>query len=152
MSKRALKKLVEENILRGWDDPRIYTLIALRRRGVPPAAILSFVNELGVTTAKTIIQITRFEQTIRHYLDKRVPRLMLVLDPLPLIIEDIESLDSKNLDLNLPFSPKNPEMGSHQFRLTKTVYIDRSDFREADSKEYFRLAPDKTVGLLHAPY
>ena len=130
----------------------MYTLIALRRRGVPPAAILSFINELGVTTAKTIIQIVRFEQSIRRYLETRVPRLMLVVDPLPLVIEDIETLDSKNLDLNLPFSPKIPEMGSHQFRLTKTVYIDRSDFREIDSKGYFRLAPGKTVGLLYTPH
>lgn len=152
MSKRSLKKLVDGNFCRGWDDPRLFTLIALRRRGVPPAAILSFINELGVTTAKTLIQISRFEQSIRRYLETRVPRLMLVLDPMPVVIEDIETLDSKSLDLNIPFSTKNPEMGFHQFRLTKTVYIDRSDFREVDSKGYFRLAPGKTVGLLHAPH
>ena len=77
---------------------------------------------------------------------------MLVLDPIPVFIEDIETLDSKDLDLDIPFSPKNREMGSDQLQLTKIVYIDRSDFREVDSKEYFRLAPGKTVGLLHVPY
>jgi glutaminyl-tRNA synthetase len=152
MSKRKLKELVDKGYVRAWDDPRLYTLIALRRRGIPPEAILSFINELGVTTAQTVIQISRFEQTIRRYLETRVPRLMLILDPLPIIIEDFETLDSKELDLVVPFSPKQPEMGTHIFRLTKTVYIDRSDFREEDSKGYFRLAPGKTVGLLQVPY
>jgi glutaminyl-tRNA synthetase len=152
MSKRLLKKLVDEGHVRGWDDPRLYTLIALRRRGIPPGAILSFVNELGVTTAQSLIQISRFEQTIRRYLETTVPRLMLVLDPIPLVIEDFDSLEEKEITLDIPFSPKNPEMGSHKFQLTKTVYIDRSDFREEDSKGYFRLAPGKTVGLLQVPY
>jgi glutaminyl-tRNA synthetase len=152
MSKRAIKKLIEGNFVRGWDDPRLYTLIALRRRGIPPAAILSFVNELGVTPSQAVIQIARFEQSIRCYLETRVPRLMLVLEPLPVVIEDIETLDSSNLNLDILLSPKNPGMGSRQLRLTKTVYIDRSDFREVDSKGYFRLAPGKTVGLLQAPH
>ena len=152
MSKRVIKRLIKENFVHDWDDPRLYTLIALRRRGIPPAGILSFINELGVTTSQTVIQSTRFEHSIRRYLEMRVPRLMLVLDPLPVVIENIETLDSRDLDLNIPFFPKNPELGSHQLQLTKTVYIDRSDFREIDSKEYFRLAPGKTVGLLFAPH
>jgi len=152
MSKRALKTLVEGNVVRGWDDPRLYTLIALRRRGIPPGAILSFINELGVTTSRTVIQISRFEQSIRRYLETTVPRLMVVLDPLPVVIEDIETLDSKDLNLDVPFFSKDAKMGSRQLRLTKTVYIDRSDFREVDSKGYFRLAPGKTVGLLQVPY
>jgi glutaminyl-tRNA synthetase len=147
LSKRKILKLVEDKIVRGWDDPRLYTLIAIRRRGVPPGAILEFVNELGVTTTATTIQIHRFESSIRKYLEKTVPRLMLVLDPIPLVIEDAE-----DVDLELPFSPKDPKMGSHKVRFTKTVYIDRSDFREVDSKDYFRLAPGKSVGLLNAPF
>ncbi|RFU25982.1 hypothetical protein B7463_g10349, partial [Scytalidium lignicola] len=153
LSKRGLKKLVDQKIVRGWDDPRLYTLIAIKRRGIPPSSILSFVNELGVTTARTIIQMSRFEQSVRRYLEKTVPRLMLVLDPLPVIIEDAETLSQEERTLNVPFSPKEPEkMGFHQIPLTNTVYIDRSDFREVDSKDYFRLAPGKTVGLLHIPY
>ncbi|KAI6713519.1 hypothetical protein JHW43_003997 [Diplocarpon mali] len=147
LSKRKIMRLVNENYVRGWDDPRLYTLIGIKRRGVPPAAILEFVNELGVTTSPTVIQLARFDQTIRKYLERTVPRLMLVLDPVPIIIEDAEELE-----LELPFSPKIPAMGSHQVKFTKTVYIERSDFREVDSKEYFRLAPGKSVGLLQVPY
>ncbi|KAI0399712.1 glutaminyl-tRNA synthetase-like protein [Xylaria palmicola] len=147
LSKRKIMKLVEEKIVRGWDDPRLFTLIAIKRRGVPPGAIVEFVSELGVTTAPSVIQIARFEQTVRRYLERTVPRLMLVLDPVPVVIEDAEEVE-----VDVPFSPKNPEMGSHKLKFTRTVYIDRSDFREVDSKDYFRLAPNKTVGLLQAPY
>ncbi|KAM3467628.1 hypothetical protein MY5147_008741 [Beauveria neobassiana] len=147
LSKRKILKLVEEKVVRDWDDPRLYTLIAIRRRGVPPGAILEFVNELGVTTNITTIQIHRFEQSIRKYLEKTVPRLMMILDPVPVVIEDAEEVE-----VEIPFSPKDPKMGSHKVKFTPTVYIDRSDFREEDSKDYFRLAPGKSVGLLHAPY
>ncbi len=147
LSKRKIAKLVEEGHVRGWDDPRLFTLIAIKRRGVPPGAILEFVSELGVTTGATNIQLARFDQTIRRYLERTVPRLMLVLDPIPVVIEDAEEME-----LELPFSPKNPKMGSHKVKLTKTVYIERSDFREVDSKEYFRLAPGKSVGLLQVSY
>lgn len=150
LSKRKLKELVDKKIVRGWDDPRLYTLIAVRRRGVPPGAILEFVNELGVTTTNSIIQISRFEQTVRKYLERTVPRLMLVLDPVRVVIEDADEFDGT--ELTVPFSPKNPAMGEHKIKFTKTVYIDRSDFREVDSKDYFRLAPGKTVGLLQAPF
>lgn len=147
MSKRDNKSLIEKGIVRGWNDPRLYTLKALRRRGIPPGALISFVNELGVTTATSFIEMKRFEQSIRRYLETTVPRLMLVLDPVPVLIEDAEERD-----LDIPFSPKDPKMGSHKLRLTKKVYIDRSDFRQVDSKDYFRLAPDKTVGLFQMPY
>ena len=147
LSKRKIQKLVEMSAVRDWDDPRLYTLIAIKRRGVPPGAILEFVNELGVTTSGTNIQLARFDQTIRRYLERTVPRLMLVLDPVPVVIEDGEEME-----LEIPFYSKIPAMGSHKVKLTKTVYIDRSDFREVDSKEYFRLAPGKSVGLLQVPY
>lgn len=147
LSKRKILKMVSEGIVRGWDDPRLYTLIGIKRRGVPPGAILEFVNELGVTTAKTTIEVAKFEQSIRRYLERTVPRLMMVLDPLPVTIEDAEEME-----MEIPFSPKDPKMGTHKLRLTKTVYIDRSDFRETDDKNYFRLAPGKTVGLLQLPY
>ncbi|OAA65580.1 glutaminyl-tRNA synthetase [Niveomyces insectorum RCEF 264] len=150
MSKRGLKLLVDQKVVRSWDDPRLFTLDALRRRGIPPGAILSFINELGVTTAKTIIQIPRFEQSVRRYLEMTVPRLMLILDPIPVVLEGLEDLEG--LELDVPFSPKDPKMGSHKLRLTKTVYIDRSDFREEDSPGYYRLAPGKVVGLLQIPH
>lgn len=148
MSKRVLKQLVEKKYVRGWDDPRLYTLIALRRRGIPPQAILSFINELGVTTARVFIQAKRFEQSVRSYLETSVPRLMMVLDPVAVVIEDLP----ETLHLGLPFSPKDARFGTHKVPMARTIYIDRSDFRSEDSKGYFRLAPGKTVGLLQAPH
>ncbi|XHG05921.1 hypothetical protein AWENTII_009135 [Aspergillus wentii] len=150
MSKRALRELVEKKYVRDWDDPRLYTLIAIRRRGVPPGALLSFINELGVTTSQTVIQIARFEQSVRRYLETSVPRLCLVLDPIRIVIQDIGSLEGEELEL--PFSPKNPEFGSYKLKMTSTVYIDRADFREVPSKEFFRLSPGNTVGLLNVPH
>ena len=147
LSKRKIAKLVNDKYVRGWDDPRLYTLIGIKRRGVPPGAILEFVSELGVTTGTTNIQLARFDQTVRTYLENTTPRLMLVLDPIPVIIEDAEEME-----IEVPFAPKNPAMGSHKIKFTKTVYIERSDFREVDSKDYFRLAPGKSVGLFKAPY
>lgn len=148
MSKRGLSALVEDKIVRGWDDPRLYTLVALRRRGVPPGAILSFINELGVTTSRTFIQVNRFEQSVRKYLETTVPRLMLVLDPVALVIED--EIDPGISERRIP-SPTSELNGQTQL-LTQTIFIERSDFREADSKDYFRLAPGKTVGLIQSPY
>lgn len=149
LSKRKLAELVKRKIVRDWDDPRLYTLIALRRRGIPPGAILSFVNELGVTTSVTNIQIVRFEQSVRRYLEQTVPRLMLVLDPIPVHIDLPEDFEE---ELEVPLFPKSPEKGSRRIPFTRIVYIDRSDFREVDSKDYFRLAPNKAVGLLNVPY
>lgn len=152
MSKRALKELVEEKkLVRGWDDPRLYTLAALRRRGVPRGAILEFINELGVTTAKTTTQVARFEQSVRRFLELSVPRAMLVLDPVPLVIDGFEDLDVTEAEVS--FSAKDPSMGTHALRLTPIVYVDRSDFREvvANDEDFFRLALGRTVGLLGFP-
>lgn len=149
LSKRRILELVNKGYVSGWDDPRLYTLIALRRRGVPPGAILSFVNELGVTKATTNIEIVRLEQSIRRYLEVTVPRLMMVLDPLKVVIDDLG--DDYMEMIELPFS-KDPSFGVRSVPFTNTVYIERSDFREIDSKDYFRLAPGKTVGLMKVPY
>lgn len=147
MSKRDIRSLIEKGIVRGWDDPRLYTLKAIRRRGVPPGALLDLIYELGVSTAMAFTDVKRFEQSIRRYLETTVPRLMMVLDPIPVIIEDAEEQD-----LEVPFSPKDPEMGSRQIRLTKRVFIERSDFRETSSPGYFRLAPGEIVGLMRIPH
>ena len=108
LSKRKIIELVKRGHVRAWDDPRLYTLIALRRRGIPPGAILSFVNELGVTKATTNIEIKRFETSIRRYLEFTVPRLMLVLEPLAVIINDLE--DDHLEMVSVPFS-KDPAYG-----------------------------------------
>ncbi|PGH08876.1 glutamine-tRNA ligase [Polytolypa hystricis UAMH7299] len=158
LSKRKLVQLVEGldveksnrgKFVRGWDDPRLFTLVGLRRRGVPPGAILSFVNELGVTKATTTIDVRRFEQSIRTYLETTVPRLMLVLDPIPVIIDNLPDDYVEMVDI--PFS-KDPSYGSHTVPFTKTVYIDRSDFREVASDSFYRLTPGGSVGLLRVPF
>ncbi|RIA92996.1 tRNA synthetases class I, catalytic domain-containing protein [Glomus cerebriforme] len=146
-SKRKIAKLVNEGYVEGWDDPRLYTLPALRRRGVPPEAINGFVQDLGVTTSNSTIQVSRFDKYVRDYLDAHAPRLMLVVDPIKIIIENLP--DDYIEELTIPFKPKVPSMGEHVVPFSKTVYIDKSDFREQDSPDYFRLAVGKTVGLLY---
>lgn len=149
-SKRKILRLVEGDYVRSWDDPRLYTLIALRRRGVPPGAILSFVGGLGVSTAASNIQAVRFEQVVRQYLENTAPRLLMVLKPLKVTIENLP--EDYVLMLEKPLHPKVPELGSSKVPFTRTIYIDADDFRLEDSKDYFRLAPGKTVGLFQAPH
>ncbi|KAG8810402.1 hypothetical protein FRC18_004079, partial [Serendipita sp. 400] len=150
MSKRKLKKLVDQKYVMDWDDPRLYTLIALRRRGVPPGAIKAFVSGLGVSTATTNIQLSRLEQSIREHLELNVPRLLMVVKPLRVTIENLAE-DFVQM-IEKPLHPKVPEFGTSTIPFTRTIYIDQDDFRLEDSKDYFRLAPGKTVGLFQAPY
>ncbi len=148
-SKRKLNKLIASGMVTDWDDPRLYTLVALRRRGIPPAALISFVNALGVSVSPALIHTDRFEQVVRQYLEASTPRLMMLLDPIKVVIEDLP--EDHYLPIEKPLHPKVPEMGRNVVPFTRTVYIDASDFREVDSKDYFRLAPGKTVGLLNVP-
>ncbi|EIW82349.1 glutaminyl-tRNA synthetase [Coniophora puteana RWD-64-598 SS2] len=149
-SKRKILQLVEEKFVSDWDDPRLFTLIALRRRGVPPGAILSFVSGLGVSTAASNIQIVRFDQTVRQYLENSAPRLLMVLRPLKVTLENVP--DDYVIMVEKPLHPKVAELGSSKIPFSKTIYIDADDFRLEDSKDYYRLAPGKTVGLFQAPY
>lgn len=149
MSKRKMLKLVDDGYVDGWDDPRMYTLIGLRRRGVPPGAILSFVNALGVSTNNSTIQTNRFDQAVRQYLEMNTPRLMMIVRPIKVTIENLP--ENYLLEIEKPFHPKVPSMGSARLPFTRTVYIDASDFRTEDSPDYFRLAPGKSVGLYQVP-
>ncbi|KAJ3883826.1 glutamine-tRNA ligase [Lentinula edodes] len=150
MSKRKILALVDEGFVNGWDDPRLYTLIALRRRGVPPGAILSFVSSLGVSTASSNIEINRFEQAVRQYLEGSVARLLMVMQPLKVTIEN---LPEDYLEwIEKPFHPKVAALGNTRIPFSRTIYIDSEDFRLEDSEDYFRLAPGKTVGLFQAPH
>jgi glutaminyl-tRNA synthetase len=133
-----------------WDDPRLYTLIALRRRGVPPGAILSFVGGLGVSTSVSNILASRFEQSIREYLELNVPRLLMVIKPLKVTIENLP--EDFIMMLEKPLHSKVPALGTSTISFTRSIYIEEDDFRLEDSKDYFRLAPGKTVGLFQAPY
>ncbi|KAJ7781056.1 glutamine-tRNA ligase [Mycena metata] len=150
MSKRKILALVQKGYVSGWDDPRLYTLIALRRRGVPPGAILSFVSTLGVSTAVSSIELARFEQNVRSYLEGTAPRLLMVLRPLKVTIENLP--EDYLLMVEKPLHPKVAALGTTTIPFTRTIYIDADDFRLEDSKDYFRLAPGKTVGLFQAPH
>ncbi|CAL1701118.1 unnamed protein product [Somion occarium] len=150
MSKRKILQLVKEGHVLDWDDPRLYTLIALRRRGVPPGAIISFVSGLGISTAASNIQTIRFEQAVRQYLEGSAPRLLMVLKPLKVTIENLP--EDYLFWLEKPLHPKVPELGTSKVPFTRTIYIDADDFRLEDSPDYFRLAPGKTVGLFQAPH
>lgn len=151
LSKRKILKLVNDGYVRNWDDPRLYTIIALRRRGIPPGAIRAFVAELGVSDAlATSIQLVRLETVVRKYLEKTVPRLMVVIDPIKIIIDDLPSDHLEMIPLD--FMRGDGSFGSHDVPFTNTVYIDRSDFREEADENFFRLQPGGTVGLLNVPH
>lgn len=148
MSKRKILKMVTNGYVSDWDDPRLYTLVGIRRRGVPPEAINNFVLELGVTTSLTTIDIARFDNKVREYLDRTAPRLMAIQDPVRVVLKNLP--DDFVEEVVVPNKPRDPAMGEHKVPFAKVVYIDRSDFREEDVKGYFRLAPGKSVGLLYA--
>lgn len=150
MSKRKILKLVKQGHVKDWDDPRLYTLIALRRRGIPPEAIIRFVSQLGVSTASSNIEITRFEQSIRQYLENTAPRLLMVLKPIKVTLENVPEDYCEMIEK--PLHPKVAELGKSKIPFTRTIYIDADDFRTEDSKDYFRLAPGKTVGLFQGPH
>ncbi|KAJ1950102.1 Glutaminyl-tRNA synthetase [Linderina macrospora] len=146
LSKRKLLKLRDDGHVTALDDPRLYTLPALRRRGVPPQAINAFVRELGVTTANTTIDVVRLENHIRDALNELAPRVMAAINPVKVVIEN---LPADHLEMiEVPYKPRDESFGTHKVPFTRTLYIDASDFRETDSADYYRLAPNKTVGLL----
>jgi len=150
LSKRKLNKLVTEKIVNDWDDPRLFTLPALRRRGFTPEAINAFVRDVGVTTANTIINVTRLENYVRDHLNDIAPRIMTIMDPLKVVITNLA--DDFVQEITVPNKPRDESMGNHKVPFTKTIYIDRSDFREQDDPNYYRLAPNKTVGLLYVEH
>jgi glutaminyl-tRNA synthetase len=149
LSKRKIRALVEGGYVRGWDDPRLFTLIALRRRGIPPAAMLRFVEELGVSTSDSEIKLQRFESAIRQTLELTVPRLFVVLEPVKLVIENVAEDWSHTVEK--PLHPKIPEMGKAQLTMRKHMFIDKDDFRITPPAEFSRLSPGKSVMLMGGP-
>lgn len=144
LSKRKIAKLVDEHFVRGWDDPRLFTLEAIRRRGVPPGAILSFINTLGVTTSTTNIQVVRFESAIRKYLEDSTPRLMMILDPIEVVVENLPE-DYEEL-VTIPYRAGTKEFGDRNVPFTNKFYIERADFSEnTEDKEFFRLTPNNRL-------
>jgi len=152
MSKRKLNRLVTENWVDGWDDPRLLTLAGLRRRGVSSTAINSFIRGIGITRSdNSLIRVDRLEYHIREELNKTAPRTMVVLRPLKVVITNLE--EGKVLDLDGKMWPdaSDTDASSHyKLPFSRTVYIEKTDFRLKDSKDYYGLAPGKSVMLRYA--
>uniref|UniRef100_A0AAY4DCQ9 Glutamine--tRNA ligase n=1 Tax=Denticeps clupeoides TaxID=299321 RepID=A0AAY4DCQ9_9TELE len=150
VSKRKIIKLVETGAVRDWDDPRLFTLTALRRRGFPPQAINNFCARVGVTVAQTTMEPHLLEACVRDVLNEEAPRVMAVLEPLKVTITNLPP-DTKK-EVRVPNFPLNEEKGSHVVPFSTTIYIEQSDFREVMEKGYKRLTPEQPVGLRHAGY
>lgn len=137
-------------IVENWDDPRLFTLTALRRRGFPPEAINNFCAQMGVTGAQSSVDPSALEASVRDVLNVTAPRALVVLEPLKITITNFPHKEP--LGLQVPNFPNNPEKGSHSIWLDKVLYIERSDFSENPEKGYRRLTPNQSVGLRYAGF
>ncbi len=148
MSKRKLLDLVQNRIVTGWDDPRMPTIAGMRRRGYPAEAIRAFCEMIGVAKKDSIVDIALLEYSVREVLNKKARRVMAVLRPLKIVIDNypdhqVEQLDAIN-------NPEDMTMGTRSIPFSKVIYIERDDFREDPPKKYFRLYPGNEVRLKHA--
>ena len=148
MSKRYLRRLVEEGYVSGWDDPRMPTISGLRRRGYTPAAIRDFCDRIGVAKSNSTVDVALLEHCIREDLNAKAPRVMAVLKPLKIIIDNypagqVEELVAEN-------NPENPAMGSRTIPFSRELYIEQDDFMENPPKKFFRLTPGAEVRLKNA--
>ncbi|HEI8865980.1 TPA: glutamine--tRNA ligase [Serratia odorifera] len=148
MSKRKLNLLVTENIVEGWDDPRMPTVSGLRRRGYTAASIREFCQRIGVTKQDNNVEMMALESCIRDDLNENAPRAMAVLDPVKVVIENLPA-DALEM-VTMPNHPNKPEMGNREVPFSREVYIDRADFREEANKQYKRLVLGKEVRLRNA--
>jgi glutaminyl-tRNA synthetase len=148
MSKRYLKKLVDEGVVDGWDDPRMPTISGLRRRGFTPEAIRTFVRELGVTLGGGEVDYKMLEHYIREDLKLKAPRTMGVIRPLKVVITNYPEGQSELLDAEV--NPEVPEMGTKQIKFSREIYIEQDDFMEVPPAKYFRLFPGNEVRLKNA--
>ena len=146
--KRYIKKLVEEGIVDGWDDPRLVSLSALRRRGYTPESIKKFVELVGVAKANSSVDYAMLEYCIRDDLRLKKSRIMAVLDPIKLVIDNYPEGQVEYLDA--PNNPENPELGSRRIAFERELYIEREDFMEEPPKKYYRLFPGNEVRLMNA--
>lgn len=147
MSKRKLNKLVTQGYVNGWDDPRLLTLAGLRRRGVRPAAINSFIREIGITRNANLIHMHKLEYHIRQEMDANVPRVLCVLRPLKVVLVNLAADHQEEVQAKL-FPGRDETTYSVPF--TRVVYLEETDFKEKDEKGYYGLAPGKSVMLRYA--
>ena len=148
MSKRKLLDLVKREAVAGWDDPRMPTISGLRRRGYTPEAIREFCARIGVARSDSVVDVAQLEHSIREDLNRRAPRVMAVLRPLRVVIENYPEGRAEELDaVN---NPEDPAAGSRKVPFSRVLYIEREDFREDPPKQFFRLAPGREVRLRYA--
>jgi glutaminyl-tRNA synthetase len=148
MSKRKLLELVEKDLVNGWDDPRMPTISGLRRRGYTPESIRNFANTIGVAKRENIIDLAVLEHCVREDLNKTAPRIMAVVDPVKLIIDNYP--EDKSEMLTAENNPENENSGSREMPFSKVLYIEREDFMEDAPKKFFRLTLGKEVRLKNA--
>lgn len=148
MSKRYLKRLVDEKIVDGWDDPRMPTISGLRRRGITPQAIRDFSEEIGVAKANSMVDSAMFEFFVRRDLNEKSLRRMAVIDPIKVIITNYP--EDKTEVLFAENNPNDEEAGHREILFSREIYIEQEDFMEVPARKYFRLAPGKEVRLKHA--
>ena len=146
--KRYIKKLVEEGIVDGWDDPRLVSIAALRRRGFTPESIRMFVDLCGVSKSNSSVDYAMLEYCIREDLKMKRPRMMAVLDPVKLVIDNYP--EGKTEMLTVANNMENEAMGTREVPFGRELYIDREDFMEEPPKKYFRLYPGNEVRLMNA--
>jgi len=146
--KRYIKKLVEDGIVDGWDDPRLVSIAALRRRGFTPESIRKFVELCGVSKSNSSADYAMLEYCVREDLKIKKPRMMAVLDPIKLVIDNYPEGQSELLEA--ANNMENPELGTHQVPFGRELYIERDDFMEEPPKKYYRLFPGNEVRLMHA--
>jgi glutaminyl-tRNA synthetase len=146
-SKRKLRQLVEENIVNGWDDPRLPTIRGMRKRGYPPSAIRAFCEAVGISRSDSVIDMSVLEECVRNDLNQSSMRVMSVLDPIRVVIENY---DNEEEMLNVAFNPNQEHSPRRNIPFSKTLLIERSDFMENPPKDYFRLSVGKEVRLRHA--
>jgi len=150
MSKRKLLRLVEEGYVRGWDDPRMPTISGLRRRGYTPEAIKDFSERIGVAKKDSMVDIKLLEWCIREDLNRHAPRVMGVLRPLRVVIENYP--EDKVEELEAINNPEDPTMGTRMVPFSRVLYVERDDFREDAPKKWFRLAPGREIRLRYGYY
>ncbi|MBQ1539920.1 MAG: glutamine--tRNA ligase/YqeY domain fusion protein, partial [Desulfovibrio sp.] len=148
LSKRKLIQLVKEGYVKGWDDPRMPTLCALRRKGVPPEALHDFCRRIGLAKSDSVVDYGLLEFCIREYLNAHTPRWMAVLDPVKVVIDNYPE-DQEEV-FEMPLHPEEASYGSRKVPFARELYIDRDDFRMDPPKKYFRLAPGREVRLRYA--
>lgn len=147
MSKRKLLELVNKGLVSGWDDPRMPTIAGYRRRGYTPESIVNFCEGIGIAKANSTVDVAQLEFAIRDDLNTKVPRVMCVLDPLKVTIENYEGSE----EIEGSYYPEDvPKEGSRMLPFSKEIYIERADFAENPPKGYYRLTPDQPVRLRHA--